>query len=92
MEVDPVDRRIHHIRLDHPSGERLAVVTTRSVMRAIPRSFRKGEVLVGGRGRRLTIVFSQLRARARRRPTGTRNPPSMTTAGGPDVRAGPVEP
>ncbi|MFD0200371.1 hypothetical protein ACFVG9_06335 [Saccharothrix carnea] len=56
----------------------MTVVTTRPVNHAIPPEFRTGEVLVGGRGRRLTLVFTLGPVLAAARATRTGAPaPTM---------------
>lgn len=74
--VEAAGKRLNHIRfLDDPSGRAMAAVTTYPVNHSIPPEFRTGEVLVGGRGRRLTLVFTlgPVLAAARAVRTGARD-------------------
>jgi hypothetical protein len=72
--VEAGGRRVHHIRF--PSDPPGSAVTTYPVAHPIPPEFRTGEVLVGGRGRRLTLVFTlgPVLAAAREVRTGARDP------------------
>lgn len=71
--VEARGRRLHHIEFPaDPSERAVTVVTTRPVNYAIPPEFRTGEVLVGGRGRHLTVVFTRGPVLAAAREAGTR--------------------
>ena len=54
--VDAEGKRIHHVRF--PSDPPVTAVTTHPVAHPIPPEFRTGEVLVGGSGRHLIVVFT----------------------------------
>ncbi|MGM1062387.1 DUF3592 domain-containing protein [Saccharothrix sp. Mg75] len=69
--VEVRDGRGHRIRFPaDPHRREVTAVTTHPVAHSIPPEFRTGEVLVGGRGRRLTLVFTlgPVLAAARERP------------------------
>lgn len=74
--VEARGKRLHHIEISaDPSHRAVTVVTTRPVAHAIPPEFRTGEVLVAGRGRHMTVVFTlgPVLASAREVRTGRRN-------------------
>ncbi|WP_139190968.1 DUF3592 domain-containing protein [Actinokineospora iranica] len=63
-QVEAHGKRLHRIHFPanpsaEPSGSAMTVVTTYPVVRGIPPEFRTGEVLVGGHGRRVTLVFTR---------------------------------
>jgi hypothetical protein len=81
--VEARGKRVHHVHFPEDSPDRtVTLVTTRPVAHAIPPEFRTGEVLVGGRGRHLTVVFTCGPVLAAARAVRTGTPPPSTTGTG----------
>ncbi|ONI85367.1 hypothetical protein ALI144C_13865 [Actinosynnema sp. ALI-1.44] len=58
-QVEADGKRVHHIRFPTSPDHAMTVVTTRPVNHHISPEFRTGDVLVGGHGRRLVLVFTR---------------------------------